>query len=88
MIFYIERGFMPTKEYSYTVLIQRNPDGGFIATVPALPGLVAEADNIEEAREAARTAIRAYINELFKSNKSIPQEQKIIQEKISVMVVI
>ena len=78
---------MSAKEYSYTVFFQRISKGGYIITVPVFPGLVAEADNMEEAREAARTAIRAYINELVKNGMPVPQEEKTVQEKISVIVV-
>lgn len=79
---------MPAKEYSYTVFFQRVSKGGYIVTVPVFPGLVAEANDMEEAREAARTAIRAYINELVKGGQPIPQEEKTVQEKISVMVML
>lgn len=79
---------MPAKEYSYTIFFQRISKGGYIVTAPVFPGLVAEADNIEEAREAVRAAIRAYIDELVKRGQPIPQEEKTVQEKISVIVML
>ena len=78
---------MQAKEYIYTVFFQSGPDGGYIVTVPALPGLVTGADTMEEAREAARGAIRAYIDELVKEGQPIPQEGRTVQEKVSVFVV-
>src|SRR5450756_3146155 len=38
-------------EYNYTVLFEPAEEGGFVATCPALPGLVTEGDTLEEARE-------------------------------------
>jgi hypothetical protein len=33
----------------YTVILEQEPDGGYIATVPALPGCVSQGDTREEA---------------------------------------
>jgi predicted RNase H-like HicB family nuclease len=38
--------------------------GGFVATCPALPGLVTEGDTLEEAREMVKDAIRGYLESL------------------------
>lgn len=37
------------------------PEGGYVATVPSLPGLHTEGDTFEEAQEMAVDAIRCYI---------------------------
>jgi predicted RNase H-like HicB family nuclease len=57
---------MAAKEYSYTVFFEPAPEGGYVVTVPALPGLVTEGDTLDEAREMARDAIRAYLEKLDK----------------------
>jgi antitoxin HicB len=77
---------MATKEYSYTVFFEPAQEGGYIVTVPALPGLVTEGDTMEEAREMARDAIRAYLESLMKDGEPIPQEEETVQEKIKVAV--
>jgi predicted RNase H-like HicB family nuclease len=77
---------MATKEYSYTVFFEPAQEGGYIVTVPALPGLVTEGDTLEEAREMARDAIRAYLESLVKDGEPIPREEKTVQEKIQVAV--
>lgn len=77
---------MATKEYSYTVFFEPVPEGGYIVTVPALPGLVTEGDTLEEAREMARDAIRAYLESLIKDGEPIPEEEGTMQEKIQVAV--
>jgi predicted RNase H-like HicB family nuclease len=77
---------MATKEYSYTVFFEPAPEGGYIVTVPALPGLVTEGDTLEEAREMARDAIRAYLESLIKDGEPIPEEEGTMQEKVAVSV--
>ncbi|MGH7792511.1 MAG: type II toxin-antitoxin system HicB family antitoxin [Thermodesulfobacteriota bacterium] len=77
---------MAAKEYSYTVFFEPAPEGGYIVTVPALPGLVTEGDTLDEAREMARDAIRAYLESLIKDGESIPEEEGTMQEKVAVAV--
>ena len=62
-------------EYRYTVVFEPAEEGGFIVTVPALPGLVTEGDSLEEAREMAKDAIRGYLESLRKHGEEIPLEQ-------------
>jgi predicted RNase H-like HicB family nuclease len=50
-------------EYQYTAVFEPAPEGGFVVTVPALPGLVTEGDTMEEARAMVRDAIRGYSRE-------------------------
>jgi predicted RNase H-like HicB family nuclease len=47
--------------YSYTVLLQPEPEGGDTVTCPALPGLVTYGETLEEARAMAADATRGYI---------------------------
>ncbi len=62
-------------EYRYTVVFEPAEEGGFVVTVPALPGLVTEGDSLEEAREMAKDAIRGYLESLRKHGEEIPLEQ-------------
>jgi predicted RNase H-like HicB family nuclease len=48
-------------QYEYTVIFEPAEEGGYIVTVPALPGLHTEGDTFEEARAMAEDAIRCYI---------------------------
>jgi len=77
---------LPTKEYNYTVFFEPSTEGGYVVTVPALPGLVTEGDTLEEAREMARDAIRAYLESLIKDGEPIPEEEKTVQERIQVAI--
>ena len=58
-------------EYQYTVYFEPADEGGFGVTCPALPGLVTEGDTLEEAREMAADAIRAYLESLRKDGAAI-----------------
>ncbi|MBI4229186.1 MAG: type II toxin-antitoxin system HicB family antitoxin [Deltaproteobacteria bacterium] len=74
---------MAEKEYSYTVFFEPASEGGYIVSVPAFPGLVTEGDTIEEAREMARDAIRAYLESLIKDGVPIPEEEGTMLEKVA-----
>jgi predicted RNase H-like HicB family nuclease len=41
----------------YTVVIHEEPEGGFWAEVPALPGCYSQADSLSELKENVREAI-------------------------------
>ena len=79
---------MRTKDYAFTILFQPAEEGGYVATCPALPGLVTEGDSLEEAREMVKDAIRAYLESLRIDGLPIPQDKEIaldpVKEKISV----
>ncbi len=48
-----------------------NPNGqGYTVTVPKLPGLVTEGNNLKEAKEMAKDAIRCYIEALLKEKSA------------------
>ncbi len=69
----------------YTAFFEANEHGGYTVTVPALPGLVTEGNDLEHARSMAKDAIRCYIEGLKKAKKPIPVERESAQFKISVV---
>jgi antitoxin HicB len=71
--------------YEYTVFFEANEKGGYTVAVPALPGLVTEGDNLEDARQMAKDAIRCYIEGLKKAKERIPVEIETAQLKLSVV---
>jgi predicted RNase H-like HicB family nuclease len=60
--------------YQFTVIIERQPEGEYLVAVPALPGCYTEGRTLEEAREMATDAIRAYCASLLKHGEPIPIE--------------
>jgi predicted RNase H-like HicB family nuclease len=59
--------------YTYTVLLQPEPEGGYTVTCPTLPGLVSYGASLEEARAMAADAIRGYIECLQEDGEPIPE---------------
>ena len=51
--------------YQYEAIFDPN-GAGYTITVPKLPGLVTEGDNLKEAREMAKDAIKCYLGALLK----------------------
>ena len=50
-----------TVSYSYSVILEPQEGGGFTVLVPALPEVITEGDNEQEALANAEEAIRAII---------------------------
>ena len=44
---------------NYTVIFEPQPEGGYTAIVPALPGCISEGGTLHEARDMIRDAIHA-----------------------------
>jgi len=65
---------MPSEQYEYTVIFEPAEEGGYVVTVPALPGLHTEGDTFEEARAMAEEAIRGYLECLREDGREIPVE--------------
>jgi len=51
--------------YQYEVIFEPN-GAGYTVTVPKLPGLVTEGNNLKEAREMAKDGIKCYLEALLK----------------------
>ncbi len=52
--------------------MQKEPEGGFTVTVPALPGCITYGENIDEAIDMAKEAIELYIEELVERGDKVP----------------
>lgn len=62
------------KVLKYTVIFEPAEEGGYVVTVPALPGCVTEGDTLEEAMEMVKDAISGYLYVLKKQGEEIPSE--------------
>ena len=58
----------------FTVVLEQEPDEGFVASVPALPGCVSQGDTREDALRNIREAIELYLEDCRESGDSIPSE--------------
>ena len=59
-------------QYEYTVVFEPAEEGGYVVTVPALPGLHTEGDTFEEAQAMAADAIRCYIEAASSTVRKCP----------------
>jgi predicted RNase H-like HicB family nuclease len=59
----------------YTVILQREADGGYVATVPTLPGCVSQGDTREEVLKNVEEAnIGLYLEDVEATGEPIPVE--------------
>ncbi len=58
----------------FTVVLEQEPDEGFVAAVPALPGCVSQGDTREDALRNIREAIELYLEDCRESGDPIPSE--------------
>ena len=58
----------------YTVVLEQEADGGFVATVPALPGCVSQGDTRAEVLANIREAIQLYVDDCAEAGDHVPQE--------------
>lgn len=61
-------------KHHFTVILEREPEGGYHASCPALKGCHSEGDTIEEAVANIREAIEAYLESLAANGEPIPVE--------------
>lgn len=58
----------------YTVILQKEEDGGYVATVPVLPGCVSQGDTRDEALKNIEEAIEVYLEDVRAAGESVPIE--------------
>ena len=58
----------------YTVILEEDPDKGFVAHVPALPGCVSQGATRAEALANIREAAELYIEDCLDAGDPIPNE--------------
>ena len=58
----------------YTVILEQEVDGGYVATVPALPGCVSQGDTRDEVMKNIPEAADLYIEDCIASGDPVPSE--------------
>ncbi len=71
---------------TYKILLNKESEGKYTVTVPALPGCVTYGDNIDHAIEMAREAIELYITELKERGEEIPDDNNTLEYSINIPV--
>ena len=62
------------QELTYTIILEREEDGGYHAFCPALKGCHSQGDSYEEALENIKDVIKLYIESLKAHRERIPSE--------------
>lgn len=64
---------------NYTVVIHKDPDSGYWAEVPALPGCYTQAETKEELLENLREAIAAVLEVMAESGQTPEEEIQVLE---------
>src|SRR5579871_403065 len=66
----------PSRSHSmrYTVVLEQEADGGYVVSVPALPGCVSQGDTRAEALDNIREAIELYVEDCREAGDPVPTE--------------
>jgi len=70
---------MNGRTYRYTVIFEREPEGGYVVHCPALSGCHSQGDTLDEAQENIKEAITVYLESLADHNEPIPEEDIFIR---------
>ena len=71
---------------TYTVLIARGIESGYVATVPALPGCVSQGRTKRGAIKNVKEAIEVYVEALLEDGLAVPVEagKALVEVEVSV----
>lgn len=75
---------MKSQELNYTVVYQKEPEGGYTVIVPALAGCITYGKDLETAKKMAKEAIELYLESLREHNEDIPDQKEVFYGQVSV----
>jgi antitoxin HicB len=61
---------------TYTFVFDADPEGGFVVTCPALPGLVTHGATLDEAKTMAKDAMEGFIDVLVEDGEEVPESDE------------
>lgn len=73
-----------SKIYSYSVFYEMAQEGGYIASVPSLPGCHSQGDTLEETEANIKEAVEIYLESLYFYKEIIPEEKQSFQGTVKV----
>lgn len=69
---------------NYSVIFQKEPEGGYTVLVPSLPGCVTYGKTLEEAKKMAQEAIELYLESIKENNEELPNQEEIFYGQVHV----
>ncbi len=71
-------------DYEFTVVIERDEDGRYLAICPVLQGCYTEGETEEEVRDLIQDAIRLHVQDRLASGEPIYQEVSATKIRVGV----
>jgi len=71
------------RNLTYKILLTKEPEGTYTATVPALPGCITYGENIDHAILMAKEAIELYIEQLHEEGAPVPDDSETLEYSIN-----
>jgi predicted RNase H-like HicB family nuclease len=77
-----------TRPYSYSVLYEQAPEGGYVAFVPALPGCHTQGETLEETERNVTEAIQLYLESLAAQGTGAAErkQRRSFHESVSIFI--
>ena len=72
-----------TRTPTYRVLLRREPENGYTAIVPSLPGCITYGKTLDEAKANVREAIELYIESLEAHGEEVPTEEDTLEYNLT-----
>ncbi|MEA2033976.1 MAG: type II toxin-antitoxin system HicB family antitoxin [Euryarchaeota archaeon] len=72
------------KTYNFRIMLRKEPEGGYTAFVPSLPGCVTYGETIDEAIEMTKEAVELYIESLIDHNEPVPSEEEVVEYNLQI----
>jgi len=72
------------KTYNFRIMLRKEPEGGYTAFVPSLPGCVTYGETIDEAIEMTKEAVELYIESLIDHNEPVPSEEEVFEYNLQI----
>ena len=70
-------------QYTYKILLHKEPEGGYTVSVPALPGCITYGEDVDNAIAMAKEAIDLYIEELESRGETIPDDSNTLEYSLN-----
>ncbi len=73
------------KQHTYRILLNKEPEGGFTVTVPALSGCITYGETMDEAIVNAKEAVELFLESLTAHGEPIPTEENTFEYSLSLV---
>jgi len=72
-------------QYTYKIMLRKEPEGGYTVIVPSLPGCITYGENVDEAISMAKDAIGIYLEELASRGESAPDDSNTLEYSLNLV---